>query len=175
MLYIVCWQVEELLFQLVCDPSGVVVETTLKELVPAVINWGNKLDHILRVSLSHILSSAQVCCFSSIAWSVIREYSICSGLYISHVYLKIAALSTSFGGWRIHGVTSSSFGRTRTMECWCFTEIADRIASPCAQESTWDMPTVLRSWNIRNNIFNLLAWVVCRVSAFSPWIFLLIN
>ncbi|KAK7853786.1 lish domain and heat repeat-containing protein kiaa1468 like protein [Quercus suber] len=49
------------MFQLVCDPSGVVVETTLKELLPAVINWGNKLDHILRVLLSHILSSAQRC------------------------------------------------------------------------------------------------------------------
>ncbi|XP_075646838.1 uncharacterized protein LOC142617763 [Castanea sativa] len=55
------FKVEELLFQLVCDPSGVVVETTLKELLPAVINWGNKLDHILRVLLSHILSSAQRC------------------------------------------------------------------------------------------------------------------
>lgn len=48
------------MFQLVCDPSGVVVETTLEELVPAVVNWGNKLDHILRVLLSHILGSAQV-------------------------------------------------------------------------------------------------------------------
>ncbi|KAM3760314.1 hypothetical protein ACB098_01G183900 [Castanea mollissima] len=55
------FKVEELLFQLVCDPSGVVVETTLKELLPAVINWGNKLDHILRVLLSHIVSSAQRC------------------------------------------------------------------------------------------------------------------
>lgn len=55
------FKVEELMFQLVCDPSGVVVETTLKELLPAVINWGNKLDHILRVLLSHILSSAQRC------------------------------------------------------------------------------------------------------------------
>ncbi|KAG2710751.1 hypothetical protein I3843_04G042100 [Carya illinoinensis] len=55
------FKVEELMFQLICDPSGVVVEATLKELVPAVINWGNKLDHILRVLLSHILSSAQLC------------------------------------------------------------------------------------------------------------------
>ncbi|CAJ1948217.1 unnamed protein product [Sphenostylis stenocarpa] len=46
--------VEELMFQLICDPSGVVVETTLKELVPAVIKWGNKLDHVLRVLFSHI-------------------------------------------------------------------------------------------------------------------------
>lgn len=55
------FKVEELMFQLVCDPSGVVVETTLEELVPAVVNWGNKLDHILRVLLSHILGSAQRC------------------------------------------------------------------------------------------------------------------
>ena len=48
------------MFQLVCDPSGVVVEMTLKQLVPAVNKWGNKLDHILRVLLSHISSSVQV-------------------------------------------------------------------------------------------------------------------
>uniref|UniRef100_A0A5B6Z3K4 LisH domain and HEAT repeat-containing protein KIAA1468 n=1 Tax=Davidia involucrata TaxID=16924 RepID=A0A5B6Z3K4_DAVIN len=50
-----------MMFQLICDPSGVVVETTIKELVPALINWGNKLDHILRVLLSYILGSAQRC------------------------------------------------------------------------------------------------------------------
>ncbi|KAL5745067.1 hypothetical protein ACOSP7_026213 [Xanthoceras sorbifolium] len=55
------FKVEDLMFQLVCDPSGVVVETSLKELLPAVINWGNKLDHILRVLLSLILSSTQRC------------------------------------------------------------------------------------------------------------------
>ncbi|XP_077253234.1 HEAT repeat-containing protein [Tasmannia lanceolata] len=55
------FKVEELMFQMVCDPSGVVVETSLKELVPAVLLWGNKLDHILRVLLSHILGSAQRC------------------------------------------------------------------------------------------------------------------
>ena len=48
------------MFQLVCDPSGVVVDTTLKDLVPAVIKWGNKLEHVLRVLLSHLLGSAQV-------------------------------------------------------------------------------------------------------------------
>ncbi|KAI3900522.1 hypothetical protein MKW92_010404 [Papaver armeniacum] len=53
--------VEELMFQLVCDPSGVVVETSLKELIPAIMNWGNKLDHTLRVLLSHIVGSAQRC------------------------------------------------------------------------------------------------------------------
>lgn len=48
------------MFQLICDPSGLVVEMTLKELLPAVVKWGNRLDHILRVLLSHALSSAQV-------------------------------------------------------------------------------------------------------------------
>lgn len=51
------------MFQLVCDPAGVVVETALKELVPAVIKWGDKLDHVLRVLLSHILNSAMVFVF----------------------------------------------------------------------------------------------------------------
>ncbi|KAL9671899.1 hypothetical protein QQ045_009472 [Rhodiola kirilowii] len=55
------FKVEELMFQLVCDPSGLVVETTLKELLPAVVTWGEKLDHVLRVVLSHILGSAQRC------------------------------------------------------------------------------------------------------------------
>ena len=54
------------MFQLVCDPAGVVVETSIKELVPAVIKWGNKLDHVLRVLLSHILSSTQVCFYLTI-------------------------------------------------------------------------------------------------------------
>lgn len=48
------------MFQLVCDPSGVVVDTSLKDLVPAVIKWGSKLEHVLRVLLSHLLGSAQV-------------------------------------------------------------------------------------------------------------------
>ncbi|KAK4765830.1 hypothetical protein SAY87_007472 [Trapa incisa] len=55
------FKVEELMFQLSCDPSGAVVETTLKELVPAIIKWGNKLDHVLRVLLSHMLGSSQRC------------------------------------------------------------------------------------------------------------------
>lgn len=49
------------MFQLVCDPSGAVVETTLKQLVPGVVKWGNQLEHVLRVLLSHVLSSVQVC------------------------------------------------------------------------------------------------------------------
>ncbi|KAL3630359.1 hypothetical protein CASFOL_023343 [Castilleja foliolosa] len=55
------FKVEEMMFQLVCDPSGIVVETTIKDLVPALINWGDKLDHILKVLLSHIVGSAQRC------------------------------------------------------------------------------------------------------------------
>lgn len=55
------FKVEELVFQLVCDPAGVVVDATLKELVPALVKWGNKLDHILSLLLSHILDSAQHC------------------------------------------------------------------------------------------------------------------
>ncbi|GAB2216796.1 hypothetical protein Droror1_Dr00024575 [Drosera rotundifolia] len=49
------FKVEELMFQLISDPAGVVGDTTLKELVPVLVKWGNKLDHILRVQLSHIL------------------------------------------------------------------------------------------------------------------------
>lgn len=55
------FKVEELMFQLVCDPSGVVVETTIKKLVPALVNWGKELDHLLQVLLSHALGSAQRC------------------------------------------------------------------------------------------------------------------
>ncbi|KAG2597965.1 hypothetical protein PVAP13_5KG309600 [Panicum virgatum] len=55
------YKVEELMFQLVCDPSGAVVEVTLKELVPALVRWGGKLDQISRVLLAHILASAQRC------------------------------------------------------------------------------------------------------------------
>ncbi|KAK3160930.1 hypothetical protein QOZ80_1BG0068410 [Eleusine coracana subsp. coracana] len=54
-------KVEELTFQLVCDPSGAVVEVALRELVPAVVRWGGKLDQISRVLLAHILASAQRC------------------------------------------------------------------------------------------------------------------
>lgn len=55
------YKVEELMFQLVCDPSGAVVNVALKELVPAVVRWGDKLDQILRILLAHILASAQRC------------------------------------------------------------------------------------------------------------------
>lgn len=59
------------MFHLVCDPSGVVVDTALKELLPAVIKWGNRLEHILRVLLSHILSSAQVWLFLAVIFFLI--------------------------------------------------------------------------------------------------------
>ncbi|XP_024983065.1 lisH domain and HEAT repeat-containing protein KIAA1468 homolog isoform X2 [Cynara cardunculus var. scolymus] len=55
------FKVEEVMFQLVSDPSGVVVETTIKELVPALLKWGKKLDHLLQVLLSHILTSIERC------------------------------------------------------------------------------------------------------------------
>ena len=52
------------MFRLILDPSGIVVETTLKELLPAVVIWGKEgnqpLSQLLRVLFSHILGSAQV-------------------------------------------------------------------------------------------------------------------
>lgn len=63
------------MFQLVCDPSGVVVDTSLQVLVPAVVKWGNKLDHILRVLLSLILSSTQVCLSYAIDFSHLIQSS----------------------------------------------------------------------------------------------------
>lgn len=54
-------KVEELMYQLVCDPAGVVVDTALNDIVPAIIKWGNKLDHILLALLSHILGLVQRC------------------------------------------------------------------------------------------------------------------
>jgi hypothetical protein len=55
------FKVEEMMFQLLCDKSGVVGEITMKQLVPALVNWGNKLDHILSVLFSYALTSAQNC------------------------------------------------------------------------------------------------------------------
>lgn len=37
------------------------MDATLKDLLPAVINWGGKLDHVLRVLLSHMLGAAKRC------------------------------------------------------------------------------------------------------------------
>ncbi|XP_051149752.1 uncharacterized protein LOC127264322 [Andrographis paniculata] len=55
------FKVEEMMFQLVCDPARTVSETTMKDLVPALINWGNELDHILQVIMSRILGSSRCC------------------------------------------------------------------------------------------------------------------
>ncbi|KAL8161817.1 hypothetical protein V2J09_013306 [Rumex salicifolius] len=55
------FKVEELMFQLVCDPAGVVVDTTLSDIIPAIIKWGNKLDHILLALLSHMLGLVKRC------------------------------------------------------------------------------------------------------------------
>lgn len=65
------------MFQLVCDPSGVVVEVALKELVPAVVRWGGKLDQISRVLLAHILASAQVCLLVNIRNILFSISSLC--------------------------------------------------------------------------------------------------
>ncbi|KAL7619181.1 hypothetical protein Lser_V15G04160 [Lactuca serriola] len=51
--------VDEMMFHLVCDPSGAVVDTTIKELVHVVLKWDNKLDHNLRVLISNMLSSVK--------------------------------------------------------------------------------------------------------------------
>jgi len=84
------------MFQLVCDPSGVVVDTALKELLPAVIKWGNRLEHILRVLLSHILSSAQVWLFLAVIFFLMF---FCCFWYISQFFsLLFSALSSSLGG-----------------------------------------------------------------------------
>lgn len=68
------------MFQLVCDPSGAVVDTTLKQLVPAVVKWGNQLEHVLRVLLSHVLSSIQVC--------LILNYFLIFGISSNSFYLE---------------------------------------------------------------------------------------
>lgn len=81
------------MFQLICDPSGLVVETTLKELLPAVIKWGNRLDHILRVLLSHTLSSAQVQTRCISHFKIVIESGCLLYLFKS---FSLAALSTPF-------------------------------------------------------------------------------
>lgn len=81
------------MFQLACDPSGKVVDTTIKDLVPALINWGNKMDHMLQVLLSHILASAQVLHIFIIL--VLTDVSL---INLSSGILCFPALSTSFRG-----------------------------------------------------------------------------
>jgi len=81
------------MFQLVCDPSGAVVEVTLKELVPAVVRWGGKLDQISRVLLAHILASAQVCLLINIG-----NFLFSINAMYPYNLLPFSAVSTYFGG-----------------------------------------------------------------------------
>lgn len=152
------------MFQLVCDLSGVVVETALTELVPAVLKWGNKLDHVLRVLLSHITNSALV-----FVWlcNVIPPLFLSISFLISTIFLKwkslpqSAALPTSFWGWRICWVKSSCLGWKRTLEYRYSFENADRIACFGAQESNWDMPLFIHSRNEPSCAVYCFAWIVC--------------
>jgi hypothetical protein len=58
-------KVEGLMFDLVCDPMGVVVDTSLNELVPALVMWNKHekqpLTQLYQGVLSRLLSSAQRC------------------------------------------------------------------------------------------------------------------
>lgn len=52
------------MFDLVCDPMGPVVDTSLKELVPAMVVWNKRekqpLNQLFRGILSRLLMAAQV-------------------------------------------------------------------------------------------------------------------
>lgn len=151
------------MFQLICDPSGVVVETTLKELVPAIIKWGNKLDHVLRVLLSHILSSAQVLVFLC-AFGCDLELHPWQ-LFLSRISsLKIAALSTSFCSWRVYRVTSTCIGGKGALEHRCSIENAGGVAFFGAPESNWNMPLLVHHRNYTIFVIYHVAWIVCKVS-----------
>ena len=78
---------------MVCDPSWVVVDVALRELVPAVVRWGGKLDQILRVLLSHILASAQVCLLINIG-----NFLFSINAMYPYNLLPFSAVSTYFGG-----------------------------------------------------------------------------
>ncbi|CAM6092972.1 unnamed protein product [Calypogeia fissa] len=58
-------KVEEMVFSLVCDPAGNVVDTSLKQLLPAVVDWAKPdkqlLSHLLNALLSRLLGSVQRC------------------------------------------------------------------------------------------------------------------
>jgi hypothetical protein len=84
------------MFQLVCDPSGAVVEVALKELVSAVVRWGGKLDQISRVLLAHILASAQVCVLGNIENFLFSINNVCP--YSPFNLLCFSAVSTYFRG-----------------------------------------------------------------------------
>jgi len=57
-------QVEDLMFDLVCDPMGPVVDTSLRELVPALLSWNKRekqpLSQLYKGLLSRLLTFAQV-------------------------------------------------------------------------------------------------------------------
>lgn len=52
------------MFDLVCDPMGPIVDTSLKELVPAMVVWNKRekqpLTQLFRGILSRLLMAAQV-------------------------------------------------------------------------------------------------------------------
>lgn len=58
------FQVEELLFQLVSDPSRIVVEETVKTLLPAILLWiegGNRpLLPLIQSLISHLFAHVEV-------------------------------------------------------------------------------------------------------------------
>lgn len=52
------------MFQLVCDPAGIVVEASLEQLIPAVVRWAKSekqlIHHLLSALISRLLGSVQV-------------------------------------------------------------------------------------------------------------------
>lgn len=151
------------MFQLICDPSGVVVETTLKELLPAVIKWGNKLDHVLRVLISHILSSAQVfvsvCAFCYPLWLITSSLTLFEWISI----FQFAALSLSFCSWWMCRIASTWIGGKRALEYRCSIENAGGIAFFGAPESNWNM-SIVHFRNYTVCVRYHIAWIVCKVS-----------
>ncbi|KAL2651580.1 hypothetical protein R1flu_019708 [Riccia fluitans] len=59
------FKVEELVFQLVCDPAPNVAEASLSRLIPAVVAWASPekqlVHHLLSALLSRLLGSVQRC------------------------------------------------------------------------------------------------------------------
>ena len=158
------------MFQLVCDPSGAVVEVTLKELVPAVVRWGGKLDQISRVLLAHILASAQVCLLINIG-----NFLFSINAMYPYNLLPFSAVSTYFGGWRYNRLSSSCFRRTRALEHWCPPSNVDWVATIYSSESYRDLSLCI-SWSnklyTRKLLFSILLKTIFNVS--SPfWSYLL--
>lgn len=87
------------MFQLVCDPSGVVVDTTIKELVPALLKWGNKLDHhFSSITFLHIELCSGMMFLSNGSFQEIssRQYPITLSLTL--YFFSAAHL---FQGWKV--------------------------------------------------------------------------